>query len=310
MIYLHTIIDEPLKSSQGSDHNNPGSESLPEAAKAKGFNCGTNAGARSLVQVRDKGVGGVGDDGAEDAGNVASCEGHNQLLTLGTFSPGLGNDMFIESHHSLLKAGKLHHGVGDLPAPEGDQGLVEAIDALSSQDLWEGSSQGGGEGAHGGGLDPHLARLHGGEGNVSEELSRGGRCQVESGHVEVSVLLSHGIAIDLLEDLIEAKLAETLGRITNGCGSPPKEKACSSSLLHGQLEPIAQVLVLLLVNLQTALDQVKRGDHGVGDSAGENTSEGAEGEVLVGAKLTAELLTCSSSKFPQRLLGLSNFADL
>ena len=310
MIYLHTIIDEPLKSSQGSDHNNPGSESLPEAAKAKGFNCGTNAGARSLVQVRDKGVGGVGDDGAEDASNVTSCEGHNKLFTLGALCPGLGNHMFVESHNGLLKAGKLHHGVGDLPAPEGDQGLVEAIDALSSQDLGEGPSQGGGEGAHGGGLDPHLARLHGGEGNVSEELSRGGRCQVESGHVEVSVLLSHGIAIDLLEDLIEAKLAETLGRITNGCGGPPKEKACSSSLLHGQLEPIAQVLVLLLVNLQTALDQVKRGDHGVGDSAGENTSEGAEGKVLVGPKLTAELLTCSSSKFPQGLLGLSNFADL
>ena len=304
MIYLHTIIDEPLKSSQGSDHNNPGSESLPEAAKAKGFNCGTNAGARSLVQVRDKGVGGVGDDGAEDAGNVASCEGHNQLLTLGTLSPWLGNDMFIESHHSLLKASKLHHGVGDLPAPQGHQGLVEAVDALSSHDLGERSPQGGWEGAHRRGLDPHLTGLHGGEGDVSEELSRGRGCQVESGHVEVGVLLPHGVGIELLEHLIKAKLTKTLSRVTNGSWGPSKEKARDASLLHGELEAIAKVLVLLLVNLETALDQVKGCYCGVGDSTRENTSKGAESKVLLGSKLTTVFLGSTSGKLPQGLLGL------
>jgi hypothetical protein len=41
----------------------------------------------------------------------------------------------------------------------------------------------------------------------------------------------------------------------------------------------------------------------MGDSAREDTSKGAEGEVLVGAKLTAQLsLTGSSSKLPQGLL--------
>merc|ERR1719249_550160 len=107
----------------------------------------------------------------------------------------------------------------------GDQGLVEAVDALGSHDLGEGPSQGGGEGAHRGGLDSHLASLHGGEGNVSKELSRGRCRQIEASHVEVSVFLSHGISIDLLEDLVEAKLAKALGRVANSCWGPAKEKA-------------------------------------------------------------------------------------
>ena len=81
-VYLHTIVDEPLKSGQGSNHDNPGSKSLPEASEAKGLHSSTNAGTRSLVQVGDKGVGRMGDDGTEDASNVTSCEGHDELLTL------------------------------------------------------------------------------------------------------------------------------------------------------------------------------------------------------------------------------------
>merc|ERR1719184_429245 len=93
-----------------------------------------------------------------------------------------------------------------------------------------------------------------------------------------------------------------LGRIPNGCRSPAKEKACGSSLLHGQLESISQVLVLLLVNLQAALHQVKRSNRGMGDSARENTSKGTEGKVLLRAELTAVLITGSSSKLSQGLL--------
>merc|ERR1719317_768421 len=299
---LNTIIDEPLKGGQGSNHNDPGAKTLPESGEAKGLHGSTNACAWSLVEVGHQGVGGVGHDGAEDTSNVASGEGDNQLFTLGAFSPWLGDNVVVESHHGLLKAGKLHHGVGDLPDPQGHQGLEEAVDALSSHDLGEGTPQGGWEGAHRRGLDPHLTGLHGGEGDVGEELSRGRGCQVESGHVEVGVLLSHGVSVNLLENFIEAKLAKTLGRVTDGSWGPAKEKARGTSLLHGELEAIAKVLVLLLVNLETALDQVKGGDHCVGDSTGENTSKGAESKVFLGSKLTAVFLSCTSSKLPQGLL--------
>merc|ERR1719297_639512 len=76
---LNTIIDEPLKSSQGSNHDNPGAETLPESTKTKGLHGSANACAWSLVEVGHQGVGGVGHDGAEDTSNVASGEGDNQL---------------------------------------------------------------------------------------------------------------------------------------------------------------------------------------------------------------------------------------
>ena len=308
--HLNTVIDEPLKGSQGSNHDDPGAKTLPESAKTKGLHGSTNACAWSLVEVGHQGVGGVGHDGAEDTSNVASGEGDNQLFSLGALGPWLGDHVVVERNDGLLKAGKLHHGVGDLPAPQGHQGLVEAVDALSSHDLGEGSPQGGWEGAHRRGLDPHLTGLHGGEGDVGEELSRGRGCQVESGHVEVGVLLSHGVGIELLEHLIKAKLAKTLSRVTNGSWGPAKEKARDASLLHGELEAIAKVLVLLLVNLQTALDQVKGCYCGVGDSTGENTSKGAESKVLLGAKLTAVFLSCTSSKLPQGLLCLKGLNSI
>merc|ERR1719145_574854 len=287
---------------QGSNHNYPGAKTLPESTKTKGLHGSSDACAWSLVEVGHQGIGGVGHDGAEDTSDVASGEGDNQLFSLGALGPWLGDHVVVERHDGLLKAGKLHHGVGDLPAPQGHQGLVEAVDALSSHDLGEGSPQGGWEGAHRRGLDPHLTGLHGGEGDVGEELSRGRGCQVESGHVKVGVLLSHGVSVNLLENFIEAKLAKTLGRVTNHCGSPAKEKARDASLLHGELEAIAKVLVLLLVNLETALDQVKGCYCSVGDSTGENTSKGTESKVLLGSKLTTVFLSCSSSKLPQGLL--------
>ena len=96
----------------------------------------------------------------------------------------------------------------------------------------------------------YLAWLHGRESNVSKELSwsRGG--QVETGSVEEGVLLSNHVGVDLLEHLVESKLAETLGRVTNGSGGPAQEQSRSSALSNGHLETISKTLVLLLVNLE------------------------------------------------------------
>ena len=90
--------------------------------------------------------------------------------------------------------------------------------------------------------------------------------QVKTGSVEVRILLSKNSRVDVLEDFIEAELADTLGRVSEGGGGPSQEQVLGTSLLVGQLESIAQALVFLLVDLKPALDQIKRGDHGVGDT--------------------------------------------
>ena len=161
ILYLDTVIDKPLQGGKSSDHDDTGTKTSPEAAKAKGVDGLAEGGAGGLVQVGDQGVRGVGHDGAEHTGDVTGGECNHELLRLGALGPGLGDHVLVEGLHGALEASELHHGVGDLSAPQGNQGLVEAIDSFLAEDLGEGASQGGGEGADGRGLDPHLDNTFG-----------------------------------------------------------------------------------------------------------------------------------------------------
>ena len=82
----------------------------------------------------------------------------------------------------------------------------------------------------------------------------------------------------------------TLHTVAHGSRCPAKEKARSTSLSIGELEPIAQRLVLLLVDLETALDQIEGCHHRVSQTAREETSETAKGIILGAAKLAGVLL--------------------
>ena len=192
----------------------------------------------------------MGHNGAEDTGDVTSGESDQQLLALGALSSGLGHNILVKSLDSLLEAGELHHGVRDLATPQRSQGLVESVDALSGVDLGSSLAQGGGEGAGGRCLHTNLHALHGGQGNVGEELSAGRGGQVQRGTVQVGVLLTHSVTVDVLEHLVEAELAETLGRVADGGGSPAKEEASDASIGDGDLKSISKRLVVFLVHLK------------------------------------------------------------
>ena len=156
LVYLDSIVNEPLQSGECTNHDDPGAESSPQTFEAQHLDGVTDAGAGRLVQVGDQSVGGVGHDGAEHARDVARGEGDHQLLGLAALGAGLGHHVLVESLHRLLEAGELHHGVGDLTAPQRHQGLVEAIKTLLSLDLGEGTSERGREGAHRGSLNSDL----------------------------------------------------------------------------------------------------------------------------------------------------------
>ena len=250
---LDTVVDEPLQGGESTDHDDPWSETGPHASEAEIPGGAAEGGALSLVHVRDDGVGGVGHHGAEHTSNVTGGECDNELFALGALRTGLGYHVGVQELHGLLEAGELHHGVGDLSAPQRNKRLVESVDSLILENEREGSPEGGGEGSGQGGLHPHLAALHGRESNVSEELSAGRGSQVEAGSVQEGVLLSHSVAVQVLEDLVEAELAETLGRVADGGGSPAQEQALGASISYGHLETVSQILVLLLVHLNVNL---------------------------------------------------------
>ena len=98
--------------------------------------------------------------------------------------------------------------------------------------------------------------------------------------------------------LIESKLAETLGRVADSSGSPAQHQTLGSTFSQRHFEPVTDGLVLLLVHLQPALDQIQGGDGGVGDATGENPTEGTESEVLVTSELAAVLFGGGSHKVP------------
>ena len=108
-------------------------------------------------------------------------------------------------------------------------------------------------------LESYLDSFHWAESNVSKELGRGGRSQIEGGLVQICVLLPNHVRVSVLEELVEAKFAETLHGVADQCGCPAQEEAPHALLRHRELESVAQALVLLLVHLQPALHQVERG---------------------------------------------------
>lgn len=66
---LEGVVDVPLHTSKGADHEDPGAETLPEASEANVL-VDRTGGAALLVHDRDHGVSGVRDDSAEDTGKV------------------------------------------------------------------------------------------------------------------------------------------------------------------------------------------------------------------------------------------------
>ena len=73
--------------------------------------------------------------------------------------------------------------------------------------------------------------------------------KVEGGSVQVGVLLAQHAGVDVLEDLIEPKLADSLQRIADGGRAPAEEEIFGAALLECHFEAVAEALVLFLVDL-------------------------------------------------------------
>jgi len=116
--------------------------------------------------------------------------------------------LLVEQLHGALEASELHHGVGDLSHPQGNQTLVEGIDALILQHLGHSLAEVVGE--SGNGLDLDLGGLERRQGDIGEELGRSGSSQIQRGAVEVGILLTNDIGVLHFEQLVQTELAQTL----------------------------------------------------------------------------------------------------
>jgi len=172
---LEGIVDPPLETGEGTDHEDTGSESSPETGKSDlsvDLAHVRHEGSLTLggVDLGHHGVGGVGDDGAEDTGHVPGHEGNSELLGLGVLILGFGEHLGVEHGGNFLESDELHDGVRDLSSPEGGNALIETTPTLVSLQLTESGSEVGGEGTGGGSLHSNLDGLPGTEESVGDNF--------------------------------------------------------------------------------------------------------------------------------------------
>lgn len=86
--YLNGIINEPLCSSESTDHDDPGNKALPHASETKFLGNVNGCAALLFVQFGYNCVSWMRHDGTEHTGNVTGSECHYQLLSFAAFSTG------------------------------------------------------------------------------------------------------------------------------------------------------------------------------------------------------------------------------
>lgn len=117
------IIDPPLQSSECTNHNDSCYQSSPKSDKSNilVYLLGVVPhGSRLLgsIELGDKSISWMRNDGTEDSGSITSREGDSKLLSLRIFSSRSGADVFVDHLNELFKCNKLHDGVWDLSYPE------------------------------------------------------------------------------------------------------------------------------------------------------------------------------------------------
>ena len=146
----------------------------------------------------------MADKGTENSGNVASCEGDNQLSLFAHLVSRGRDHVLVEELHCSFKRCKLHHGVRDLAQPQWRQALVEPDTTAESEtgetrvrdlpcqafffvEFWSALPEGVAPADTC--LDSDLYSLHGRESNVGKELGTSTGSQVEHGTIRVRLFL-------------------------------------------------------------------------------------------------------------------------
>ncbi|EPY36610.1 solute carrier family 25 (mitochondrial phosphate transporter), member 3 [Strigomonas culicis] len=277
---LVRVVDPPLETGEGADHQDAGAEALGAevhvAHLLRDLTVGL-AGVGGLAAGGHERVGGVRHDGADDAGDVAGGEGDAELRGLAIVALGLREDVLVEHADNALEEVELGHRVGDLAAPERHEGLVREAGGGVGAHGGHGGEHFGGEGALGRRLDLHLHHLERAETHIREELGRGRAREPDEALVLLGVLLTGEVRVEVFEDLVQTELEGTLGAVTNEGRQPALEQTGGAEALRArnELNALAERLVHLGAHLHVALHNIEGAHRRVGRTAGENTTADA-----------------------------------
>src|SRR5690606_9926108 len=113
---LERIVNQPLQTREGTNHDNPDWQSVPQTHESNVLVDSGHGTAERFsglavgIELADHDVGRMGDDGAENTGEITTSEGDGGLHALAVVGLGtrkIGVDLFDNG----FKGCKLHHCV-------------------------------------------------------------------------------------------------------------------------------------------------------------------------------------------------------
>mmetsp|Transcript_17549 Transcript_17549/g.44923 ORF Transcript_17549/g.44923 Transcript_17549/m.44923 type:complete len:396 (-) Transcript_17549:12-1199(-) len=231
------------------------------------------AAAAGLVDLREEGVRGLGDDGGAHAGADAAAEVDGDDLAVGELLLG-GGQAGVHHLAQLLKHDKLGHGVRHLLEQDWAEAGVEAVDeALLLEEARRAAGEAGGVGGVGHQAD--AGRLQRAQRHVREELGGGGGREVDGGAVLDGLLHAEVVHPLLLEELVAAELEGALQEVARAGGAEAGEQRTSALLLDDLAEAGQHALVVhLRLQLHAGLHHVHGRERAVRDAAAHRAREG------------------------------------
>lgn len=205
----------------------------------------------------------MGNNRTPNTCNITTQERHSRLLQSVVRLLWLPKRL-INLLHRLLKRRKLHHGIRNLTTPKWIQSLIKSRIPLFRNNLRESLPQimrirrqrc----------LHAHLDRLPRTQRYIRQELGRRRRGKIYHCLVHPGRQL---IAIQVLEDFVEAVFASALERVADKSWGPAKEDAAEAFFAEDHAPGLRVGFVELVVDLAAAFYEVERGHHCVCWAAG------------------------------------------
>ncbi len=209
------VEQQELTGGQGADHDATGAQAhgaqlgeadlLGDVDQTRGDGSGSSG--AGLVDLRQQGVGRVGDDGGAHSGNHTGSQRHTQLGSTDQLGLGLAHG----GGHAvggLALDGELGHGVGHLLEQDGSEAGVESLEeTIGGEQLGGTIEQTTGEG----GLrhEADAGGLQRAEEDIGDGLGHGGRGQVDGGLVVPGLLVTQVLGELDFEELNTSELEPT-----------------------------------------------------------------------------------------------------
>ena len=132
---LESIVDPPLKTCKGTDHNNSGHETCPKTLESDFlintayFLSGWSRLVALTVKFADHSISRMGYNCTENTSQITWGKGDTQLSCLVIVFFAFSEDIVIEHLDEPLESHELDNGVWHLPAPKRTNTLIQSTNA-------------------------------------------------------------------------------------------------------------------------------------------------------------------------------------